>query len=702
VIPGRVDGNTTIGFTVTGAACLQSPGIDCVNAAGVVTVAGTTPGSKAGDAPTFQANIGGFPISAGVGALLISIEGVGTVQAFAADSANGLHGAKAPTSLTLPPTTLRDLGFGFRFPVENARITFYVADNYYPDNSAGFTILGLQSPAVSYSSQSSRKLEQLNGPCDWQTSNLENETWHGPFGPFNYFGCTPTAASRWPNTGSEVLGSDEGYSFLNRDGELMFLFGDTIGVRLPLATPVPVVQGQTNPNTFVDYGAHDAFSLAEPFPFDPWFFQMSFRPDSPDEPNFVSPFYPDGTKVDMGGDDIPLSGIDLNGTDYIMVSTGALQGNGNRHVYSCSVLVQAGPDNTYTAGRTVSIENADLTSPGNSECRPTVQPVTTLCPTPADTTGQPQGDTICQTGHFTKTAMAPLPLAYAQQIGLTEAGVLIAGQGDYRNESIYLSYVPESAFWTGLTVSGQPATQYFIGFDTKTGLPKWTTHSEEMKAVPVVYDNPDGQTPSTDPATFYDPGSVGDMSLAYNEQLGLWMMTWDGGQAKKDPPATPLEYPNGSTHGIYFSTASAPWGPWSSPQQIFNPCLDSTHGQGYGSFIHVTGGDPNLLSPCQFMAKLVPPLPQPAAGSGPVGPIIGTHDPNDPFFGTGTSSNGIAETPETRSGDIYGPYMIPGFTWTDGRRMSVGYAMSTWNPYAVVRMESEFTIAPPVYTPPLP
>ena len=102
VIPGRVDGNTTIGFRVTGAACLQSPGIDCVNAAGVVTVAGTTPGSKAGDAPTFQANIGGFPISAGVGALLISIEGVGTVQAFAADSANGLHGAKAPTSLRFP------------------------------------------------------------------------------------------------------------------------------------------------------------------------------------------------------------------------------------------------------------------------------------------------------------------------------------------------------------------------------------------------------------------------------------------------------------------------------------------------------------------------------------------------------------------------------------------------------------------------
>ena len=256
--------------------------------------------------------------------------------------------------------------------------------------------------------------------------------------------------------------------------------------------------------------------------------------------------------------------------------------------------------------------------------------------------------------HFTLATFAQLPLAYAQQLGLSEPAVLIAGEGEYRSESIYLAYIPNSSM--SLTVTNNSAMRYFTGLDAN-GVPQWS--KTEMDAVPVIVDNPTGL-----PAT-PDPGTVGDASLRYSPELGMWLMTWDGG---RQSPATT---------GIYFSAASAPWGPWSAPQLIYNACTAHRYGEGYGDFIHYVAGKNDICGG------------EVDDGAGPAGPIIGTSD-GDPFFGTAKET----ETAASRQGGVYAPYMVPGLTSLDGSELSVDYNMSTWNPYAVVLMESKFNVTP--------
>jgi hypothetical protein len=263
-----------------------------------------------------------------------------------------------------------------------------------------------------------------------------------------------------------------------------------------------------------------------------------------------------------------------------------------------------------------------------------------------------------QTGHFCSAVPVDLPLAYAQQLGLKEAGVLLAGEGEYRSESIYLAYMPASA--VSIAVTDNSATRYFTGLNS-SGVPQWS--ATEMDAVPVVYDNPPPALPTSP-----DPGTVGDNSLQYLPELGLWLMTWDGGRQKAAEP------------GIYFSAASAPWGPWSTPQLIYNPCDAHHYGQGFGDFIHYTVGTDD---PCKGDVD---------DGAGPAGPIIGTG--GDPFFGTAPSDGATAMT---RRGAVYAPDMVPGLTSLNGNILSIDYNMSTWNPYAVVLMESNFAVAPPSY-----
>ena len=76
-----------------------------------------------------------------------------------------------------------------------------------------------------------------------------------------------------------------------------------------------------------------------------------------------------------------------------------------------------------------------------------------------------------------------------------------------------------------------------------------------------------------------------------------------------------------------------------------------------GTFIHDPGVVPN------------PP------GDGLNGPTIGQNDPN------------------TTRGGAYAPYMIGRFTRVTGNRLSIYYTLSTWNPYTVVEMRSDFTIS---------
>jgi hypothetical protein len=253
--------------------------------------------------------------------------------------------------------------------------------------------------------------------------------------------------------------------------------------------------------------------------------------------------------------------------------------------------------------------------------------------------------------------------------------VLLFGNGKYRDESIYLSYIPASQFWSGKDGAGNPSTRYFMGLDA-TGRPKWTTY--ELCAVPVVYDNPTGLASSTgciaeapgEPGPV-DPGTAGNVSVSYNATLSLWLMTWDGG---RQSPTKEVPQPE----GIYFSYASEPWGPWSTPQQIYNPCEAAIYEQGFGNFIRYTAASAN--NPCSAVTS----------GTGPQGPIIGAGP--DPFV-TGNVSGGSVTS---RRGAVYAPFQIERFASVgDDGVLSIYFNMSTWNPYTVVLMESDYTIASP-------
>jgi len=141
---GTLTQNDTLELTVTGDPCLQSGPAYCVNGAGVVTVAGTSP---VGDATTFSGTFGGTTGTWDFGALLMEISGTSTVQIFPADAADGLGSGSPPLSLTLPLTTLSALGFP-AFNEVDPTITFILADNLYTDNSGQFNLSQVPEPTT--------------------------------------------------------------------------------------------------------------------------------------------------------------------------------------------------------------------------------------------------------------------------------------------------------------------------------------------------------------------------------------------------------------------------------------------------------------------------------------------------------------------------------------------------------------------------
>jgi hypothetical protein len=138
--------------------------------------------------------------------------------------------------------------------------------------------------------------------------------------------------------------------------------------------------------------------------------------------------------------------------------------------------------------------------------------------------------------------------------------------------------------------------------------------------------------------------------VSFTQDLGLWLMTYDSQGESSD-----------GRRAIYFRYAAAPWGPWSDPQVIFDPCDG-----GFGNFIHY---NPN---------KNPDNCTNPPTQDGPAGPMIAEEQGNDP---------------QSTSGIVFAPYMIERFTKVKGDTLKLYYTMSTWNPYTVVKMESDFTIS---------
>jgi hypothetical protein len=187
-------------------------------------------------------------------------------------------------------------------------------------------------------------------------------------------------------------------------------------------------------------------------------------------------------------------------------------------------------------------------------------------------------------------------------------------------------------------VSGT-GTQYFTGL--VNGQPTWS--ASESDSVPVVQDNP-----LNGAAWPNDAPTIGNISVVYSTDLNLWLMTYDGGRGTTAP---------NKTRGSYFSYAAQPWGTWVAAQLMFQEMRDGAYG--LGGFVHSPGANP----------------PDPP-GDGLNGPTIG--------------SNNIYRT----SGGLFAPLMIERFLTVSGNTLKVYWTGSTWNPYVVVRMRSEFAITP--------
>lgn len=292
--------------------------------------------------------------------------------------------------------------------------------------------------------------------------------------------------------------------------------------------------------------------------------------------------------VKMGPDDVPNSGISLNDGIYLLANIGSDTSLENPQANDYSILIKFD-------------EQAQTFAAGR-----------TVSKLPG--------------GHFIFTSMHK-----------SGADVLMFGAGSYRASDIYLSTTPAISFQTGA------GTRYFAGL--VNGQPKWS--DKESDSVPVVQDNP-----LNGPAWPNDNPTVGNLSVIHNDDLGLWLMTYDGGRQETTR--------NNDIKGTYFTYAQQPWGPWAAPQLIFSQTRDKA----YGVWVH----NPSI--------KPDPP------GDGLHGPLIGV-------------SNGANVYSE--SGGAFAPLMIERFTRVSATRATIYYNISPWNPYTVVRMRSDFTIQGCVY-----
>jgi hypothetical protein len=205
--------------------------------------------------------------------------------------------------------------------------------------------------------------------------------------------------------------------------------------------------------------------------------------------------------------------------------------------------------------------------------------------------------------------------------------VYVYGVGEYRNSDIYLMKQSVANF------GRNTGAEYFAGlriYNAQVATPIW--RPSESAAVPIVTDLiQNGQSIH----------SIGNLSVAFVRQLGLFVMTFDGGRTSP------------STAGVYFTYSSYPAGPWAPPQLIYSASRDG----GYGTFIRQAG--PN------------------GQGRGPAGPTIG---------------NQATHNPQATTGGTFAPELIGRFCSVNGRTLRIYYTMSTWNPYTVVLMHSDFNI----------
>ena len=204
-------------------------------------------------------------------------------------------------------------------------------------------------------------------------------------------------------------------------------------------------------------------------------------------------------------------------------------------------------------------------------------------------------------------------------------GVFIFGVPRYRASVPYLAYAPVDS------LADTATWRFFTGLG-KDGQPKWVSravwlHPDLGNVTGLPYWRPPGEPELFSPKLEAERG-IGEMSITWNRPLNMWLLLYNG-------PA-----------GIETRVARAPWGPWSLPTPI------------------LTGQD-------DVNCRLV----MTPEGCGNRRDFWPTEHKNGKFVG----------------GGFYAPYVLNRYTTAvegDGRRSTIYWLLSTWNPYEVSVMRT--------------
>lgn len=140
-------------------------------------------------------------------------------------------------------------------------------------------------------------------------------------------------------------------------------------------------------------------------------------------------------------------------------------------------------------------------------------------------------------------------------------------------------------------------------------------------------------------APLFEQPEVGDFSVSFVPQLNLWLLLYD---------VWPGRGAAGDRAGVQLRTSATPWGPWSAPEQVLR-LVDAKEGK----LVHMANTDDGLEWP---------------------------------------RVDARGKSRKSEQGAPYAPYVIERFTRVEGDRLKLYYLLSTWNPYVVVLMRSEFTV----------
>ena len=204
-------------------------------------------------------------------------------------------------------------------------------------------------------------------------------------------------------------------------------------------------------------------------------------------------------------------------------------------------------------------------------------------------------------------------------------GIFVFGVPRYRASIPYLARAPIASF-------ADPATWQFFSARAPDGHPVWVSHDAWMRGAAASSAlgsqawRPPGEPEIFGPAAPAEH-CIGEFSITWNGPLGMWLMLYQ------------------CRSRVWARIAPAPWGPWSTPTAIL---------------------DADRLG-CRLLM-----IPE---GCGNRRDFWPNHHENGKFV----------------SGGLYAPYVLDRYTHAaggPGRRSTIYWVVSTWNPYQVSVMRT--------------